>query len=70
MCLGGFASNRFLRSTARSISFGGTTRLEYKGHSYFGQWFPRYDPKLHDSITGPVEEYRTGDSALNYAEPR
>jgi hypothetical protein len=31
--------------------------LEYKGHSYFGVWFPRYDPKLHDSITGPVESF-------------
>jgi len=26
VCLGGLASNRFLRSTARSISFGGATR--------------------------------------------
>jgi len=31
--------------------------LDSKGHSYFGQWFPRYDPKLHDSITGPVESF-------------
>jgi hypothetical protein len=31
--------------------------LEANGHSYFGQWFPRYDPKLHDAITGPVEEF-------------
>src|SRR6266851_5621157 len=31
--------------------------LEWNGHSYFGQWFPRYDPKLHDAITGPVEEF-------------
>jgi hypothetical protein len=27
------------------------TSLEYKGHSYFGQWFEHYDPKTHDSIT-------------------
>ena len=45
-------------------------RLEYAGHNYFGQWFPKYDPKLHDAIMGPVEEFRTGDSALNYAEAK
>jgi hypothetical protein len=28
-----------------------------KDHSYFGQWFPAYDPKLHDSIVGPVESF-------------
>jgi hypothetical protein len=38
--------------------------LEWNGHSYFGQWFPRYDPKLHDAITGPVEEF----SGLGYNE--
>ena len=48
---------------------GVVANLEWKGHTYFGQWFPRYDPTLHDSITGPVEEYRTGDSALNYGLP-
>jgi hypothetical protein len=31
--------------------------LTYKGVEYFGQWFPRYDPKLHDSIVGPVESF-------------
>src|SRR5205085_1104780 len=36
--------------------------LEWNGHSYFGQWFPRYDPKLHDAIMGPVEEF----SGLGY----
>ncbi len=44
--------------------------LEYRGHNYFGQWFPRYDPKLHDAIMGPVEEFRTGDSGLNYEEAK
>ena len=33
-------------------------RLDYKGHSYFGIWNPApYDPKLHDAIAGPVEEF-------------
>ena len=40
--------------------------LEWNGHSYFGQWFSRYDPKLHDAITGPVEEF----SGLGYDEAK
>ncbi|CAG5008490.1 hypothetical protein DYBT9275_04282 [Dyadobacter sp. CECT 9275] len=40
--------------------------LEYKGHSYFGQWFTEYDPKLHDAIMGPVEEF----VALGYNEAK
>ncbi len=31
--------------------------LKYRGHDYFGQWFPTYDPKLNDAICGPVEEF-------------
>ena len=31
--------------------------LEYEGHAYFGQWFTKYDPKIHDAICGPVEEF-------------
>ncbi len=31
--------------------------LEFKGHQYFGQWFETYDPRLHDAIMGPVEEF-------------
>jgi 6-phosphogluconolactonase len=44
--------------------------LEWNGHTYFGQWFPRYDPKLHDSITGPVEEFLTNGSGLGYDEAK
>ncbi|MBV8819452.1 MAG: hypothetical protein JO022_13925 [Acidobacteriaceae bacterium] len=44
--------------------------LEYKGHQYFGQWFERYDPKLHDAIMGPVEEFRTNDAGLGYDEAK
>ncbi len=41
--------------------------LECGGHSYFGVWFDKYDPKLHDAITGPVEEFLTKDgSTLGY----
>jgi hypothetical protein len=42
--------------------------LTYKGHEYFGQWFERYDPKLHDAITGPVEEFLTKGAGLGYQE--
>ncbi len=42
--------------------------LEYKGHNFFGQWFEHYDPKLHDAITGPVEEFRSEEGALGYNE--
>lgn len=31
--------------------------LDYKGHSYFGEWFKKHDPKRHDGITGPVNEF-------------
>lgn len=31
--------------------------LEYKGHSFLGQWNETYDPILHDAIMGPVEEF-------------
>ena len=31
--------------------------LEYKGHSFFGLWFEKYDPYLHDAIMGPVEAF-------------
>lgn len=43
--------------------------LEYKGHTFFGQWNPApYTPKLHDAIMGPVEEFLTGGMGLGYAE--
>ena len=31
--------------------------LEYQGHSYFGQWFEKYSPTLHDAIVGPVDAF-------------
>jgi hypothetical protein len=47
--------------------------LEYKGHNYFGVWFPRYDPHLDDAITGPVEEFRSAEGpegGLGFAEAK
>ena len=43
---------------------GNIASLEYKGHNYFGQWFSKYSPGIHDVIMGPVEEF----APLNYSE--
>lgn len=42
--------------------------LSYKGHTYFGAWSPHHDPLVVDSITGPVEEFRSADGGLGYAQ--
>ncbi len=45
--------------------------LEYKGHTYFGNWNPApYSPKLHDAIMGPVEEFLTNGAGLGYVDAR
>jgi hypothetical protein len=44
--------------------------LEYQGHNYFGPWFARHDPLIHDAITGPVEEFRNQDTALGYDQAK
>jgi hypothetical protein len=31
--------------------------LKYSGHDYFGQWYTKYDPYLHDAIMGPVNDF-------------
>ena len=31
--------------------------LEYKGHQFITQWFPKYAPTIHDAILGPVESF-------------
>ena len=38
--------------------------LEYKGHSYCGQWFEQYNATTHDAIMGPVESF----APLGYKE--
>lgn len=38
--------------------------LEYEGHSFFGQWFEKYSPTIHDAIMGPVEEF----APIGYSE--
>jgi hypothetical protein len=42
--------------------------LQVGGHSYFGRWNPKYDPKLHDAISGPVQEFVTGQG-MEAAKP-
>ena len=44
--------------------------VAYKGHTYFGEWFRRYDPMIADAITGPVEEFVSQDGGLGYAEAK
>jgi len=69
----------FYRGTRFDWS-GIVSSLEYKGHNYYGQWYSRVDPRVHDfefmgteivtstccSIVGPVEEFKTGESALGF----
>jgi len=31
--------------------------VEYKGHRFVTQWFPKYGPRIHDAILGPVESF-------------
>jgi hypothetical protein len=49
---------------------GAIASLEWKGHNYFGQWFERHDPKSHDAITGPVEEFLSNGAGLGYDEAK
>ena len=42
--------------------------LRFGQHEYFGVWYGKHDPLHHDAITGPVEEFLSGDSAVGYAE--
>jgi hypothetical protein len=44
--------------------------ISYQGHTFWGEWFSRYDPLLNDSITGPVEEFRSPDGGLGYADAK
>ncbi|WP_420151888.1 hypothetical protein [Spirosoma sp.] len=45
---------------------GAFKNLDYKGHTFIEPWFENYDPKLHDAISGPVEEF----TPLGYAEAK
>ncbi len=49
---------------------GAISSLQFKGHEYFGKWFDRYDPEIHDAIMGPVEEFLSNGAGLGYAEAK
>lgn len=53
------AVNGYYRGTRFDWS-GAVADLRAGDHSYFGRWFPAYDPKKHDAIPGPVQDYVTG----------
>lgn len=59
------AESGYYRATRFDWS-GVISSLEWRGHSYFGQWFQQHDPKKHDAITGPVEEF----TSVGYADTR
>jgi hypothetical protein len=59
------AQSGYYRATRFDWS-GVISALDWNGHSYFGQWFQRHDPKNHDAITGPVEEF----TGLGYDEAK
>lgn len=55
--------------------------LEFGGHNYYGPWFQRIDPPVHDflfgpeivagrasAVTGPAQEFMTGGTALGFDE--
>jgi hypothetical protein len=44
--------------------------LMYNGHQFVGQWYPKHDPKIHDAITGPAEEFLSHDAGLGYDETK
>jgi hypothetical protein len=63
------AQSGYYRGTRFDWS-GVISSLKWNGHEYFGQWFERHDPKIHDAISGPVEEFLTNDAGLGYAEAK
>lgn len=56
-------TNGYYRATRFDWS-GVIPYLEHDGHSYFGKWFKNYDPEVHESVMGPVEEF----TQLGYEE--
>src|ERR1051326_9034710 len=75
--------NGYYRGTRFDWS-GVIASLEYKGHNYYGPWFDKVDPSVHDyryagneiiastcsAISGPVEEFQTAESALGWQEAK
>jgi hypothetical protein len=57
--------NGYYRGTRFDWS-GNMPSLIFNGHNYFGKWFDKYSPEIHDVIMGPVEEF----TALDYPATR
>lgn len=57
--------NGYYRGTRFDWS-GNMPSLSYSGHEYFGQWYTKYSPEIHDVIMGPVEDF----SPLGYADAK
>ncbi len=60
---GSYRGTRFDRS-------GIIRSLTYQGHNYFGQWYDKHDPLVHDAITGPVNIFDNAGPATGYAEAK
>jgi hypothetical protein len=60
------AKNGYYRS-ARFDWSGVVGCVSLNGHRFFGEWFAQYDPLKNDSITGPVEEFRTDDGPMGHS---
>src|ERR1051325_8207419 len=77
------AKNGFYRSTRFDWS-GIISSLEYKGHNYYGPWFDKREPDVHDfeyrgaevvvspfsASMGPTEEFQTNGKALGWDEAK
>ncbi len=62
------ATNGYYRSS-RFDWAGIIACASYRGHTYFGEWFNKYDPLANDAVTGPAEEFRAEDGKeFGYAE--
>jgi len=77
------AKNGYYRGTRFDWS-GVIGSLEYEGHDYYGPWFDKVDPSVHDyryagpeiigspcsGAVGPVEEFGTNGTALGWDEAK
>ena len=50
------AENGYYRGSRFDWS-GIVSNLDYRGHTFYGQWFPKYNPRLHEAVMGPVEDF-------------
>lgn len=65
--------NGYYRATRFDWS-GQISSLQFMNHNFFGKWFEKYSPEIHDAIMGPVEEfgplgYDTAKSGEKFIKP-